>query len=280
MRVIAHISDLHFGTEDRAVVEGLCEALWRLRPSLIVNSGDLTQRARRKQFRAACEFAARLPGSQLIVPGNHDVPLFDVLRRFASPLGRYRRFIRGDLNPLFRDEELFVQGINTARSLTWKNGRISFAQMKLIERNLGGGTGVRFRVVVTHHPFIPPPLAQGKVELVGRATQTLEVLDRCKVDLLLAGHLHHGYTADVRTYHPATRRSMIVVQAGTAASRRVRNEPNAFNVITLDQDLIEISVRVWNGAKFSAIEAIRYRLHDNAWVKASEKVENTEIVAS
>lgn len=269
MRVIAHISDLHFGTEGAGLADALCETLHDLAPALVINSGDLTQRARRNQFRAARAFLDRLPRPQLVVPGNHDVPLFDVLRRFLSPLGRYREFISDDVNPVFRDDELLVQGINTGRSLTWKNGRISCEQMREIEHTFTAVRTPLFRIVVTHHPFIPPPGAQGAVELVGRASQTLEVLDRCKVDLLLAGHVHHGYTADVRTYHPATRRSMIVVQAGTAISRRLRHEPNAFNVVTLDKERISISVRVWNARAFAEQSRISYELRGEEWVNTS-----------
>lgn len=274
MRVIAHISDLHFGTESPRLAEALCDALHALQPALIINSGDLTQRARRAQFRSAAELLARCPRPQLTVPGNHDVPLFDVLRRFLSPLARYRYFIDEDVNPVFRDEELLVQGLNTARSLTWKNGRVSAEQMKLLERTFSTGRGARFRILVTHHPFIPPPGSEGRVQLVGRAQQTLAVLDRCKVDLLLAGHLHHGYSGDVRTFYPATHRSMIVVQAGTAISRRLRAEPNAFNVIALAENLISISVRVWNGTEFSETSSVTYRLKDEEWIAMKGSAED------
>src|SRR2546421_621876 len=118
MRILAHISDLHFGTESSPVVEGLLADLLAARPHLLVVSGDLTQRARTDQFAAARAFLDRVPFPQLIVPGNHDIPLYDVGRRFLRPLHRYRRLITPELSPTFYDDELAVLGVNTARSAT------------------------------------------------------------------------------------------------------------------------------------------------------------------
>lgn len=266
MRTIAHLSDLHFGTEHRGVAGALLENLESLSPSLVVVSGDLTQRARTREFRSAAEWLARLPAPVLVVPGNHDVPLYDILRRFVAPLGRYERHISADFNPFFIDEEMAVLGINTARSLTWKSGRISMEQVREIRSRMCGVTDARFKVLVTHHPFIPPP-GEGAagIDLVGRAALALPVIDACGVDLLLAGHLHHGYTGDVRTYYPATKRSVIVAQAGTAISRRIRNEPNAFNLITLDAARITIGVRVWRGEDFVPSPETVYELHGEEW---------------
>src|SRR6185503_12471780 len=101
MRTIAHISDVHFGRTDPAVVEGLIKDLSEREPSLLVVSGDFTQRARERQYAAAAAFLKRLPAPQLVVPGNHDIPLFDIVRRFFFPLARYRRHITADLRPAY-----------------------------------------------------------------------------------------------------------------------------------------------------------------------------------
>lgn len=264
MRTIAHISDLHFGTELPHVAEALVSDLAAHAPSLIVVSGDLTQRARRNQFKAARAWLDRLPQPQLVVPGNHDVPLYDVVRRFAAPLARYRRFISADFDPEFFDDEMIVVGINTARSLTWKNGRISVEQIDALQGRLDQG-GLRVKVVVTHHPFLPPPGDVG-IDLVGRAARAITVLDRCNVDLLLAGHLHRGYAGDIRTHYPAARRAMIAVQAGTAISHRMREgEANAYNLLTLERKLITIEVRSWDGNRFSRLRHTIYDRADDGW---------------
>jgi len=264
MRTIAHVSDLHFGTEVPAVANALLVDLQARRLSLIVVSGDLTQRARRKQFEAARAYLARLSQPQLVVPGNHDVPLYDVARRFLSPLTRYSRFISRDLDPTFVDEEIMVVGLNTARSFTWKNGRISVDQIEALKRRLDRG-GYRLKVVVTHHPFLPPPGDAG-IELVGRAARAITVLDAGNVDLLLAGHLHRGYAGDIRTHYPAAHRAIIAVQAGTAISHRMRQgEANAYNLLTLERECITIEVRAWDGAAFHRLRQTVYERDDDGW---------------
>lgn len=265
MKTIAHLSDLHFGREVPAVAEALVRDLAGRRPRLVVVSGDLTQRARQRQFRAARDFLARLPQPQLAVPGNHDVPLFDLARRFLFPLTRYRRLIHAEVDPTFADDELFVAGVNTARSFTWKNGRISHEQIAGLEQRLRNA-GTRAKIVVTHHPFLPPPNGVG-IDLVGRAARAMVVLDAENVDLLLAGHLHRGYAGDIRRHYPAARRAIIAVQAGTAISRRLRaGEANAYNLISVERERIGIEVRAWNGAAFATLHRVDYERGTSGWV--------------
>ena len=129
MRTIAHISDLHFGRTDAVVVAGLREAVVAAQPDLVVVSGDLTQRARRHEFEEARDFLATLPEPQIVVPGNHDVPLYNAFARWLRPLARYRRYIGDETQALYTDDEITVLGINTARALTLKNGRINNSQV-------------------------------------------------------------------------------------------------------------------------------------------------------
>ncbi len=273
MKKIAHISDLHFGTENKEIAEALLKDITKCEPDLIVVSGDLTQRARTKQFKAAKKYLDRFKFPKIIVPGNHDIPLFDIFRRFLAPLKRYKKIITDDLAPLFNDGEIAVYGINTARSLTWKEGRISYEQIRDMEEKLCAIPNEVFKIVVTHHPFIPPPDDDG-IKLVGRSQKALVVIDKCFIDLLLAGHLHVQYSGNVQPYYPKSVGSTIVSQAATAISNRIREEPNAYNMIYLDTNNIDINVRVWNGETFIGKETTSYDKIDKGWV-AEKKIEDT-----
>jgi 3',5'-cyclic AMP phosphodiesterase CpdA len=264
MRTIAHISDVHFGTENPAAVEGLLSDLQTIRPNLVAVSGDLTQRARRSEFAAARAFLERIPFPRLVVPGNHDIPLYDVGRRFLRPLHRFRRYITPELAPRYVDEEMAVLGINTARSATWKNGRISLEQIRNLKGLLCPLPPSLFRVIVTHHPFLPPPNLPMPA-LVGRGPMALQMLQACGADLLLAGHLHVGYSGDMRSYDVKVKRSILVAQAGTALSSRQRGEANAYNKITIEQARVTIDVRQWDGTKFASKVATRYAKIGDEW---------------
>lgn len=271
MPTLAHISDLHFGTERPELAAGLQAELLANRPHLVVVSGDLTQRARSRQFAAAAAYLRSLPQPQLVVPGNHDVPLFDVTRRFLAPLSRYRHHINAELDPVFEADGLLVLGINTARSLTWKSGRISCEQVRRLEERLARSDAA-FKVVVTHHPFIPPPGPESdehSIRLVGRAALAMDVIDRCGVDLLLSGHLHTGYSGDTRTQYPNARRGVVAVQAGTAISGRVRSDPNGYNRIILEGDRLVVELRSWREGSFQTLRRSEYRRSPEGWSPAT-----------
>jgi 3',5'-cyclic AMP phosphodiesterase CpdA len=266
MKKIVHISDLHFGTEEKIIAEALLRTIKSLLPDLVVVSGDLTQRGRAKQFKAAGDYLAKMKVPTLVVPGNHDIPLFDIFRRFLFPLKRYKKFITDNMYPLYTDEKIAVMGINSARSLTWKNGRISIEQIEEMKNKLCEIDNSIFKVLVTHHPFIPPPGDHG-VDLVGRSVKALVIINECGIDLLLAGHLHNGYSGDIRTFYPKNKTSVISAQAGTAISNRIREEPNGFNYILIEKTFFIIEVHEWNGNRFIKKIKTSYRKKDNEWIR-------------
>lgn len=240
MRKIVHISDVHFGKEDLAVVERLIESINKIGPDLLVVSGDLTQRARSKEFAAAREMLDRLPMPQIVVPGNHDVPLYNVMERFGSPLGKFKKFVTEDLAPFFADEEIAVAGVNTARSLTIKGGRINAEQVTEIRRKMDCLPERLLKVVVTHHPFDVP---EGKDEndIVGRAKDALPLLTGSGADVFLAGHLHVSHIGhSARRYRLNDGYSALIIQAGTAASTRERGEENSFNLLEFEHPMLVV----------------------------------------
>lgn len=246
MSTLIHISDLHFGRIDSATIEPLVARINELEPTLIVVSGDLTQRARTDQFLAAKNFLGRLPWPQLVVPGNHDIPLHNVLARFIKPLTRFRRHITDDLHPFYRDEAVAVLGLNTARSFTTKYGRISLLQMAEIRQRFCQLEDPLVKIVVTHHPFDLPEGARVR-DLVGRAEHAMAPLSECKVDLLLAGHMHLAFVGRTAQRYKIAGYSAIFVQAGTATSTRGRGgEPNSFNVLKIAFPQVTIERVSWN----------------------------------
>ncbi|MEO8042683.1 MAG: metallophosphoesterase family protein [Acidobacteriota bacterium] len=240
MRTIVHISDIHFGDAEPRVVERLVEKIVEISPDLVVVSGDLTQRARTKQFAEARAFLDRLPKPQLIVPGNHDVPLYNVFDRFINPLTKFKKFITSDLTPGFLDDELAVFGINTARSMTIKGGRVSEEQVEELQQRLCAVDEEKVKIIVTHHPFDLPE-GFDEDDIVGRAKKVMPKLAECGADVFLAGHLHVSHiTHSARRYRLENGYSALIIQAGTAASLRERGEENSFNLLEVELGILTV----------------------------------------
>jgi 3',5'-cyclic AMP phosphodiesterase CpdA len=269
VRSIVHLSDIHFGRINRHVIAPMIEAIARVTPNLIAVSGDLTQRARARQFREARAFLDRLPAPQIVVPGNHDVPLHNLAARFLQPLHKYRRHITDDLRPFYCDDEIAVLGVNTARSLTIKNGRINDAQVAWMSERLCGCDPRLVKIVVTHHPFDVPD-GYDERSLVGRARMAMEALARCGADLFLAGHLHVSHTSHSAARYNIKGHSALVVQAGTAASARGRGERNSFNVLRIDRPHITVERFEWQpeSVAFALVTSERFRHTPDGWVQS------------
>jgi 3',5'-cyclic AMP phosphodiesterase CpdA len=264
MSTLAHLSDLHFGTEDPDVVRGLLDDLARVRPAAIVVSGDLTQRARTREFVACRRFLDRLAAPTLVVPGNHDVvPLHRPLARLLSPFAGYREHISDDLEPALTSGHIALQGICTPRALAVTSGRVSAAQLRRLCERLSPLPDATFKVIVAHHPFLSPTWGRHH-EPIGGAKAALHALDRSGVDLLLAGHLHVPFVGGSPA-HPALRGHTLVVQAGTAVSQRTRGEPNSYNLIEVHGDEVRIEVRLWSGTRFTDGGRDLYRREDGRW---------------
>ena len=273
MRKIVHLSDLHFDWVDQSIIEPVIKTVTELGPDLVVVSGDLTQRARSKQFEEAKEFLDRLPTPQIIVPGNHDVPLYNVFKRFFEPLDNYKRYITDDLTPFYSDEEIAVLGINTARSLTIKDGRVNEQQIAAIRDRLCPYSNEVTKFIVTHHPFDLPE-GHDERELVNRAQMAMETIANCGADVLLAGHLHISHTGHSSARYKIAGHSALVVSAGTATSTRHRGEPNTFNVIRVKHPFINVERLAWQpeSRAFAPSSSEHFRHTPDGWTRVPDEM--------
>jgi 3',5'-cyclic AMP phosphodiesterase CpdA len=234
----------------------------------VVVSGDLTQRARTHEFEEARDFLNSLPKPQIVVPGNHDVPLHNVYDRFIQPLTKYHKYISAEAEPFYRDEEMAVVGINTARSLTTKNGRINHNQISRISELLCPIDNAMTKIIVTHHPFDRPEGDEHKT-VVGGAKKAMEAIAACGADIILTGHLHVSSTGHSAKRYQIAGHSSLLVQAGTATSTRGRGESNSFNVITIDEPRITVDRHEWilPELKFSVSSSEHFVQGVEGWVR-------------
>lgn len=242
---VLHVSDLHFGRVDPELLEPLLATAREVAPDVVVVSGDLTQRARIAEFEAARAFLDALPAPRIVVPGNHDVPLYDLYARFFRGLARYRRIISDDLEPFYANDGIAILGINTARSLTFKGGRVSPRQIELIRARMCEVPRGVIKLVVTHHPFDLPEQSP-HAAVVGRARRAMKTIAACGVDVILSGHLHVVHTGHSAERFDVGGHSTLIVQAGTATSTRGRGERNSFNVLRFGDGCVEVERRVWH----------------------------------
>jgi 3',5'-cyclic AMP phosphodiesterase CpdA len=268
MRTLVHLSDLHFGRVDQQLVEPLIKTINEIKPNLVAVSGDLTQRARSHQFLEARAFLDALPKPQIVVPGNHDIPLHNIFARFMHPLDKYRRYITEDLQPSYADEEMVVVGVSTARSLTIKGGRINHQQVGRVREKLCSFDDDMVKILVTHHPF-DLPAGYSDRDLVGRAQMAMAGLAECGADLFLAGHLHVAHSGQTAKRYNIKGHSALVVQAGTATSTRARGEVNSFNVIRLNHPSISVERLSWNPESFSfaVVSEEHFRHSSEGWTR-------------
>ncbi len=232
MSVVLQVSDPHFGTELPPVLEALVLLARQQRPDLVILSGDITQRARRSQFRAARDFTDRLGAPLLAVPGNHDIPLFDLWARLRRPYGHYLDAFGPGLEPVHRSPDLLVLGVNTTRAARHKDGEVSAGQVARAARRLEQARPQQLRVVVVHQPVAVTRPEDEPNLLIGRA-DALSRWAAAGADLVMGGHIHLPYVVPL----PGLGRPMWAVQAGTAVSSRIREgAPNSVNLVRWGDD--------------------------------------------
>ena len=232
MTTLLQVSDTHFGTEQDPVLQALVELARAERPELVVLSGDITQRARARQFRAARSFMDRLDAPALLpIPGNHDIPLFNIAARLLAPYGNYAREFGSDLEPAFENPDLLVVGVNTTRPHRHKNGELSARQIDRVAAAVRGAAPAQLRIAVVHQPVLAIR-PDDEENLLDNREQALEAWAAAGVDIVMGGHVHLPYVRSLRDTYSGLARDVWTVQAGTAVSSRVREGiPNSVNIV-------------------------------------------------
>lgn len=232
MTTLLQISDAHFGTEQTPVVQALLHLASEQAPDVVVLSGDITQRARRHQFRAARDFIDRMnPRALLTIPGNHDIPLFNVLARVAAPYAGYTRTFGKNLEPEYEADDLLVICVNTTRPQRHVDGELSPEQIKRVCQRVSRAAPSQLRIVVVHQPVLA--IREEDLDnLLHGHREAIPAWSAAGVDIVMGGHIHLPYVRSLLTTFPTLSRDIWTVQAGTCVSSRIREGmTNSVNII-------------------------------------------------
>lgn len=257
MRLIAHLSDLHFGRTDALVVEALVRDLHHLRPDLVIISGDLTQRAKTQQFAEAAVFLDRLGLPILVVPGNHDLaPLYRPLKRLLAPRAKFHAHLSGHAGKTtWMDEEIAVIGLDSTRHLRWKSGKLRGHHLDRVEAVMADSADHHCKIAFLHHP---PSSAHG---------HPFQTLAARGIDLVLTGHAHKAHVEAIASPDHG---ACILVQSSTACSTRLREDANGYALIRVDMPRLNITIRGWSGTGFHDVAQHDFRQESGTWHAAMQ----------
>jgi 3',5'-cyclic AMP phosphodiesterase CpdA len=278
MRRIVHISDLHFGNNDPALLQPLRKAIESIEPHFLVISGDLVEHASNAEFEQAHNFLRTLPKPQMVVPGNHDLAFYNFFQRATVGLATYKKYITDDLQPEYQDDEIAILGANTSRIWPIRGGSLSSLQLEQLTRNFAAISDEKVRLLVTHHPFDLPDV-QGHRLIVGHARRAITRLAPL-VDILMAGHIHLSSTGSTATRYKTEGHAIAFVQAGTAISNRDKGETNSFNSLSVTSAKEGVSKAVvvdrftWRkeSGEFYCKCSTEFRLESEGWARVQKAV--------
>ncbi len=245
---IAHLSDIHFGGENRDAVAAARAWLADNPPDLTVISGDLTRFGQPQEFDAAAAWVASLDGPRFLTPGNHDTPWAGLWQRITNPFALYESHFGEPCGASWSDKAMTLAAVNTARGiqirLNWSKGEISRKQTDQANKTLGSRPVGNLGVMVCHHPLAEMVGGPMTARVRGGEAAAKRLCDN-KTDLILTGHIHSPFAmalpyGDRRTY---------AVGASTLSVRE-RGSPAGFNVVDFDAETIKVRALAWTGSTF------------------------------
>ncbi len=229
MRLVL-LTDLHFGRASPDLIQPLLDSVAQAAPDLVVIAGDFVQRARTSQFRLARDFVDRLQHAWIAVPGNHDIPLYNIVARVLAPRATYRRWIAPEIAPTIETDDVVIIGLDTTCRWSHQRGVIRPRQIAQVARAIRAHGQEKTVVVMAHHPFHHRPEIEKKV--MKHAAQALRAWSDCGPHIILSGHLHIWA---VEPFLAEKNRSMTLqVHCGTGLSTRLRGNANEFAILDLD----------------------------------------------
>lgn len=249
MTRIAHLADLHFGDVESTIVDALADDLNNRNLDAVVVAGDLTMEATDEEFKKARAWLNRLKPACLVVPGNHDIPKWNILERFMSPFERFSNHISKDMRDEVILEHCVIFGLNTTASwqphLKWQEGVARRSEIAAAAKSFARHAQNKLNVVAAHHPLVAVENLP-RARPIRRANEMLELFARHGVDLVLTGHTHQSFilpVADKPYDH-------VMVGAPTALSRRRRGEANGYWLIEFSQTRVSLSLMLRSGKTF------------------------------
>jgi 3',5'-cyclic AMP phosphodiesterase CpdA len=265
VKKIIHISDVHFGAENKKIVNSLIADINSIEPDVIVLSGDLTQRAKTGEYKKAVAFLQKLNYPTVVIPGNHDIPLYNIWDRVISPFKKFETYFN-NRDRYYSDDLIEVIGLNSVRNLRWKSGKLSSEDLDQAANELKESGKKRVRVLVIHHNLFHISSRKDAVKLF--KTQLIHRwLMQNSIDLILFGHDHKSMVQPI-LFDEDNIFDFILVQAGTAVSTRTRGYLNSFNLIEISDEGCEIKIKEYKNKTFETVTTHQFAKVSGGWTNS------------
>lgn len=255
---VVHVSDLHIGSRDAQVpYTALQELAARIQPDLILATGDLTERGRTGELERAAARLRDLDLPLLVVPGNHDIPYYNMPARYTRPFAEWER-VFGPAEPVHETDELVVVGLSSVRPWRQQGGAVRKASLARAVELLRAAPRHALRVVAFHHHLASPPWRPTRKRPLSRRGHVLELLASASAELVVGGHVHQASIASLPEFQAVdnSRRGSIVLATAPGLGRprpHRKGEAQGINVYESDAQTLTVVTLAWDGSSFAEI---------------------------